>query len=67
MIPKLDKPVKPTCTLVRVDDAYSCFAKLLEMYNEMKQNKTGIEQPSFISASAKLGTNCYVGAFCLHR
>jgi UDP-3-O-[3-hydroxymyristoyl] glucosamine N-acyltransferase len=60
---KLDKPVKSTCTLVRVDDAYSCFAKLLEIYNEMKQNKTGIEQPSFISTSAKLGTNCYVGAF----
>lgn len=60
---ELDKPVKPTCTLIRVEDAYGSFAKLLEMYYEIKQNKKGIEQPSFISPSAKLGTDCYVAAF----
>jgi UDP-3-O-[3-hydroxymyristoyl] glucosamine N-acyltransferase len=59
----LEKPVKPSCTLIRVDDAYGSFAKLLEMYNQMQNNKTGIEQPSFISASAKVGEGCYVGAF----
>ncbi len=59
----LEKPVKPTCTLIRVDDAYGSFAKLLEMYHHTKQNKKGIEQPSFISASAKYGTDCYIGAF----
>ncbi len=60
---ELDKPVKSTCTLIRVEDAYGSFAKLLEMYYEIKQNKKGIEQPSFISPSAKMGTDCYVGAF----
>lgn len=60
---ELDKPVKPTCTLIRVEDAYGSFAKLLEMYYEIKQNKKGIEQPSFISPSAKIGTDCYVAAF----
>lgn len=60
---ELDKPVKPTCTLIRVEDAYGSFAKLLEMYYEIKQNKKGIEQPSFISPSAKLGSDCYVAAF----
>jgi UDP-3-O-[3-hydroxymyristoyl] glucosamine N-acyltransferase len=59
----LDKPVKSTCTLIWVEDAYGSFAKLLEMYYQSKQNKTGIEQPSFISATAKYGTNCYIGAF----
>lgn len=59
----LEKPVKSTCTLIRVADAYGSFAKLLEMYYEIKQNKKGIEQPSFISPSAKLGNDCYVGAF----
>src|ERR1700740_3836548 len=49
----LEKPVKPTCTLIRVEDAYGSFAQLLEMYQEVKQNKKGIEQPSFISPSAK--------------
>lgn len=60
---KLQKAVKDTCTLIKVDNAYECFAKLLETYQQMKGNKTGIEQPSFIAESAKLGENCYVGAF----
>ncbi|RZS93712.1 UDP-3-O-(3-hydroxymyristoyl)glucosamine N-acyltransferase [Aquimarina brevivitae] len=52
-----------TTTLIRVDDAYKAFSKLLEYYNMVKMNKTGIEQPSFISASAKYGENMYLGAF----
>lgn len=59
----LDKPVKQTCTLVRVNNSYEAFAKLLQLYTQMKNNKTGIEQPSFISPTATLGGNCYVGAF----
>ena len=59
----LDKPVKTTCTLIRVEDAYGSFATLLEMYNQIKLNKSGIEQPSHIAESAKIGTDCYVGAF----
>lgn len=53
--------VKPT--LIRVGNAYSAFSVLLEKYNTIKLNKTGTEQPSFIHPSAKLGENCYVGAF----
>lgn len=59
----LEKPVKSTCTLIRVDDAYGSFARLLEMYYDLKQNKKGIEQPSFISANATYGKDCYIGAF----
>jgi UDP-3-O-[3-hydroxymyristoyl] glucosamine N-acyltransferase len=59
----LDKPVKSTCTLIRVENAYESFAKLLEIYNQMKMDKKGIEQPSFIAPSATLGKDCYVGAF----
>ncbi|MFL5754092.1 MAG: UDP-3-O-(3-hydroxymyristoyl)glucosamine N-acyltransferase [Bacteroidia bacterium] len=59
----LDKPIKPGCTLVRVDNAYECFAKLLEMYQEVKSAKKGIEQPVFISPTAKHGEDCYIGAF----
>jgi UDP-3-O-[3-hydroxymyristoyl] glucosamine N-acyltransferase len=50
-------------TLIKVDDAYKAFSKLLEYYNQVKLNKSGIEQPCFISETAKLGTNEYVGAF----
>lgn len=59
----LDKPVKNTCTLIRVEDAYSSFAKLLEIYNQFRMNKSGIEQPSFIAKSAVIGKDSYVGAF----
>ncbi len=50
-------------TLIRVDDAYQAIAKLLRMYEASKPKKTGIEQPSFISESARLGDFVYVGAF----
>lgn len=60
---KLDRPVKGSCTLIRVEDSYASFAKLLEMYEQVKGEKTGIEQPSFISESASYGTGCYIGAF----
>ncbi|MDP2387709.1 MAG: UDP-3-O-(3-hydroxymyristoyl)glucosamine N-acyltransferase [Bacteroidota bacterium] len=59
----LEKPVKETCTLVRVEDAYGSFAKLLELYTQMKGEKKGIEQPSFIHPTAKIGKDCYIGAF----
>lgn len=52
-----------TTTLIRVDDAYKSFSKLLEYYNMVKLNKTGIESPSFISESASYGENIYLGAF----
>ncbi|MFN7099189.1 MAG: UDP-3-O-(3-hydroxymyristoyl)glucosamine N-acyltransferase [Flavobacterium sp.] len=58
---KVDAPIETT--LIKVDDAYASFTKLLEFYNEVKLNKTGIEQPSFIADNAKLGTNTYLGAF----
>lgn len=60
---KLERPVKDGCTLIRVEDSYASFAKLLEMYEQVKGVKTGIEQPSFISENAKYGVDCYIGAF----
>lgn len=50
-------------TLIKVDDAYKAFSKLLEYYNQIKLNKTGIEQPSFISESSTYGEQVYIGAF----
>jgi UDP-3-O-[3-hydroxymyristoyl] glucosamine N-acyltransferase len=58
---QLTKPVK--ATLIRVEDAYKSFASLLELYNSFKPEKKGIEQPSFVAGSAKLGDDVYVGAF----
>ena len=50
-------------TLIRVKNPYKAFSKLLEYYNQVKMNKTGIEEPVFISESAKLGDDIYIGAF----
>jgi UDP-3-O-[3-hydroxymyristoyl] glucosamine N-acyltransferase len=52
-----------TTTLIKVEDAYKSFSKLLEYYNQIKMNKSGIENPSFINESAKYGKNIYLGAF----
>ncbi|RAJ04202.1 UDP-3-O-[3-hydroxymyristoyl] glucosamine N-acyltransferase [Chitinophaga skermanii] len=57
----VERPIKPT--LIRVKDAYSSFALLLEQYAQMKGNKSGIQQPSFIPATVKMGANVFVGAF----
>jgi len=52
-----------TTTLIKVDDAYKSFSKLLEYYNQVKNNKVGIENPSFKSDTASFGENVYLGAF----
>lgn len=58
------EPESPlTTTLIKVHDAYAAFSKLLEFYNQVKLNKTGIEQPSFLSQNVKYGDNLYLGSF----
>ena len=52
-----------TTTLIKVDDAYLSFSKLLEFYNHAKLNKVGIEQPSVISENVKYGDDFYLGSF----
>lgn len=58
---KAEKEVETT--LIRVDDAYQALAQLLEMYEQSKPQRIGIEEPSYISKTAKLGEKIYVGAF----
>src|SRR5438067_8427912 len=59
---ELRQAVMPT--LIRVQDAYSAFAQLLGKYQEMMtQQLKGIQQPSYIAASAKLAGDVDVGAF----
>ncbi|WP_374504745.1 UDP-3-O-(3-hydroxymyristoyl)glucosamine N-acyltransferase [Flavobacterium sp.] len=52
-----------TTTLIKVEDAYSAFTKLLEFYNQVKLNKTGIENPSFMDETVQYGTDLYLGSF----
>ena len=50
-------------TLIKVESAQNAFTRLLEMYNQIKLNKTGISPQAFISENAKVGTNIYAGPF----
>ena len=54
-----------SATLIRVDSPETAFSKLLEMYNQVKLNKTGISKHAFISESASVGTNIYAGEFAV--
>jgi UDP-3-O-[3-hydroxymyristoyl] glucosamine N-acyltransferase len=55
---------KPLATLIKVKDPYSAFTVLLQKYQEFTSVKEiGIQQPSFISESAKIGSDLYLGPF----
>lgn len=56
-----DRPLK--ATLIRCENAYAALAILLNMVEQAKPKKVGVEQMSFIAESASLGTDVYVGAF----
>ena len=57
-------PIKPiSTTLIRVPNAYAALAQLLNMVENLKPKKNGIDSSAFIAASASLGSDCYVGNF----
>ena len=59
---ELKNPVK--ATLIRVPDAYSAFATLLDKYQQIAtQQLTGREEPVFVHSTAQVGENVYLGAF----
>ncbi len=65
----VNKDFTPTApiaaTLIRVDNAGTAFTRLLEMYNQVKLNKSGISKLAAISESAKIGNNIYAGEFAV--
>lgn len=59
---ELKQPV--AATLIKVTDAYTAFAVLLDKYQEIRQQQLiGIQQPVYIDATAKIGDNVFIGAF----
>jgi UDP-3-O-[3-hydroxymyristoyl] glucosamine N-acyltransferase len=59
---ELKQPVN--ATVIKVPDAYSAFATLLDKYQQLKtQQLTGVQQPSYVHATAKTGDNVFIGAF----
>lgn len=56
-----EQPLK--CTLIRVENPYEAFARMLEAYNQLVQDKKGISKNASIAESATLGVDCYIGDF----
>ncbi|MBQ6097457.1 MAG: UDP-3-O-(3-hydroxymyristoyl)glucosamine N-acyltransferase [Bacteroidales bacterium] len=56
-----EHPIK--ASLIRVADPYLAFANLLKKYNEMQLDKKGVDPLAFISPSATIGKDCYIGPF----
>lgn len=56
-----ERPVK--ATLVRVDNAYEAIARLLTLYESMTQKRSGIHPLAFVSESATVADDVYIGAF----
>ena len=59
---ELKQPIK--ATLIKVPDAYTAFALLLDKYQQIqRQQLSGIQQPVYIDATARVGENVFIGAF----
>lgn len=54
-----DQPVE--ATLIKVDNAYEAVARLLSIYQQAVQKRTGIHPTAVIAETAEVGADCYVG------
>ena len=59
---ELEKPVN--ATLIRVPNAYECVAKLMQMYAASLPKKKGIDPLAFVSKTAEIAEDVYIGPFC---
>lgn len=63
----VDKSFEPTqpiaATLVKVENAYQALAKLLQLRESLKPQKTGIHSLAFVDETATLGEDAYIGAY----
>ena len=50
-------------TLIKVPDAREAVAQLLQAYEQMKPQRTGVSELAFIDPTARIGKDCYIGPF----
>lgn len=60
---KAEKQLPESLTLIRVDDPYACFAKLLEAYHQLRAPRATVSDKAHIEATASIGENVYIGEF----
>ncbi len=57
---EINQPID--ATIIQVDDAYSSFCEVLNVYFNTYSHKTGIEAGAYVHASAQLGKDVYIGS-----
>jgi UDP-3-O-[3-hydroxymyristoyl] glucosamine N-acyltransferase len=57
-----EQALPETLTLIRVEDAYGSFAKLLEAYSQFKKPRPGIHPSAVIDSTVVIGENVHIGA-----
>ncbi len=50
-------------SIIRVTEPYIAFARVMQKFSTVLADKTGIEESSYISPSAKIGVDVYIAAF----
>jgi UDP-3-O-[3-hydroxymyristoyl] glucosamine N-acyltransferase len=56
-----EKELPSTLTLIRVADAYSCFAKLLQAYDQMRKPKPGVHATAVIHEGVAIPNTAHIG------
>ena len=59
----IEIPVDIDKTFIVVEDGYKAMSTLLNLYQNLQGEKSGIDQPTMISDKAEIGENSYIGAF----
>ena len=55
-------PTEPIhTTLIRVENAYTALAQLLNMVEQAKSKKSGVDSTALIAPTASVGEDCYIG------
>jgi UDP-3-O-[3-hydroxymyristoyl] glucosamine N-acyltransferase len=54
---------KVEATLIKVENAYEAFASLLRLVDQARPRKTGIHETAVIEATAKVGSDVYIGPY----
>ena len=50
-------------TMIKVDNAYESLAKLLNLYEQSKPKRTGIDSRAYVAETAKIGKDVYIAPF----
>ena len=52
-----------SATLIKVDNAYECLAKLMTLYEQSHPKRTGIDPLAYVAPTAKVGKDAYIAPF----